>query len=56
MNKHDFSVINYTDQEIPSFQEKQGQKFVSYGHDDLYGDYLRDLFLASSTNGAIINR
>ena len=55
MNKHDFSVINYTDQEIPSFEEKQGQKFVSYGHDDLYGDYLRDLFLASSTNGAIIN-
>ena len=55
MNKHDFSVINYTDQEIPCFQEKQGQKFVSYGHDDLYGDYLRDLFLASSTNGAIIN-
>jgi hypothetical protein len=55
MNKHDFSVINYTDQEIPCFEEKQGQKFVSYGHDDLYGDYLRDLFLASSTNGAIIN-
>ena len=55
MNKHDFSVINYTDQEIPCFEEKQGQKFVTYGHDDLYGDYLRDLFLASSTNGAIIN-
>ena len=55
MNKHDFSVINYTDQEIPVFQEKQGQKYVSYGYDDLYGDYLRDLFLASSTNGAIIN-
>jgi len=55
MNKHDFSVINYTDQEIPCFEEKQGQKFVSYGHDDLYGDYLRDLFLSSSTNGAIIN-
>tara|TARA_Y100001972_G_scaffold129285_1_gene196104 strand:- start:540 stop:2981 length:2442 start_codon:yes stop_codon:yes gene_type:complete len=55
MNKHDFSVINYTDQEIPVFQEKQGQNYVSYGFDDLYGDYLRDLFLASSTNGAIIN-
>ena len=55
MNKENFSVINYTDSEIPVFEEKQGQKYVSYGHDDLYGEYLRDLFLASSTNGAIIN-
>jgi len=55
MNKENFSVINYTDSEIPVFEEKQGQLYVSYGHDDLYGEYLRDLFLASSTNGAIIN-
>jgi len=55
MNKHDLSVISYTDSEIPVFDEKQGQKYVNYGHDDLYGEYLRDLFLASSTNGAIIN-
>ena len=55
MKKDNFSVINYTDQEIPVFCEKQGQKFVTYGADDLYGDYLRDLFISSSTNGAIIN-
>jgi hypothetical protein len=55
MNKENFSVINYTDQEIPVFREKQGQKVVTYGADDLYGDYLRDLFISSSTNGAIIN-
>jgi hypothetical protein len=55
MNKENFSVINYTDQEIPVFREKQGQKFVTYGADDMYGDYLRDLFISSSTNGAIIN-
>lgn len=55
MKKDNFSVINYTDQEIPVFCEKQGQKFVTYGADDLYGDYLRDLFITSSTNGAIIN-
>ena len=55
MNKHDFSVISYADSEIPVFEEKQGQKYVSFGSDDLYGEYLRDLFLASSTNGAIIN-
>ena len=55
MNKHELSVISYTDSEIPVFEEKQGQKYVNYGHDDLYGEYLRDLFLASSTNGAIIN-
>ena len=55
MNSHEFSVISYTDSEIPVFEEKQNQEWVSYGHDDLYGDYLRDLFLASSTNGAVIN-
>ena len=55
MNKENFSVINYSDSEIPLFREKQGQKFVSYGLDDMYGEYLRDLFLSSSTNGAIIN-
>jgi len=55
MKKDNFSVINYADQEIPLFREKQGQKFVSYGLDDMYGEYLRDLFLSSSTNGAIIN-
>jgi hypothetical protein len=55
MIKENFSVINYTDSEIPLFREKQGQKFVSYGLDDMYGEYLRDLFLSSSTNGAIIN-
>ena len=55
MNKENFSVINYSDSEIPLFREKQGQKFVSYGLDDMYGEYLRDLFISSSTNGAIIN-
>ena len=55
MIKENFSVINYSDSEIPLFREKQGQKFVSYGLDDMYGEYLRDLFLSSSTNGAIIN-
>lgn len=55
MSKENFSIINYTDSEIPKFEEKQGKKYVTYGADDLYGEYLRDLFLASSTNGAIIN-
>ena len=55
MKKDNFSVINYTDSEIPIFRETQGQKYVTYGIDDLYGEYLQDLFLASSTNGAIIN-
>ena len=35
MNKHELSVISYTDSEIPVFEEKQGHKYVNYGHDDL---------------------
>jgi len=55
MKKQNFSVLNYGNTEIPLFKEKQGQKWVDYGVDNLYGEYLRDLFLASSTHGAIVN-
>jgi capsid portal protein len=55
MKKQNFSFLNYDTSEIPLFKEKQGQKWVNYGVDNLYGDYLRDLFLASSTHGAIVN-
>ena len=50
-----FNIINYADTELPTFAEKQGQKFVNYGSDDHYGEYLRDLYLASSTHSAIVN-
>ena len=55
MKKQNFSVLNYGSTEIPLFAEKQGQDWVDYGIDNLYGDYLRDLFLSSSTHGAIVN-
>ena len=55
MKKQNFSVLNYGSTEIPLFAEKQGQDWVDYGIDNLYGEYLRDLFLSSSTHGAIVN-
>ena len=55
MKKQNFSVFNYQTSEIPLFREKGNQKWVDYGLDNAYGDYLRDLFLASSTHGAIVN-
>ena len=55
MKKQNFSVLNYGSTEIPLFAEKQGQEWVDYGIDNLYGEYLRDLFLSSSTHGAIVN-
>jgi len=55
MKKQNFSVLNYGSTEIPLFAEKQGQDWVDYGVDNLYGEYLRDLFLSSSTHGAIVN-
>ena len=55
MKKQNFSFLNYQTSEIPLFREKGNQKWIDYGLDNCYGDYLRDLFLASSTHGAIVN-
>ena len=51
----EFSVLGYANNELPIFQELGGSNYVTYGQDDHYGDYLRDLFLTSSTHNAIVN-
>ena len=53
--KTELSVLGYANNELPIFEEKGGKNYVTYGADDHYGEYLRDLFLTSSTHNAIVN-
>lgn len=52
--KTELSVLGYANNELPIFEEKGGKNYVTYGADDHYGEYLRDLFLTSSTHNAIV--
>ena len=53
--KHDFNVFGLPSHELPLFREQVGRDFVSYGFDNQYGDYLRDLYLGSSIQSAVVN-
>ena len=53
MSKHEFNVFGLPSHELPLFQEKTGRDWVDYGFDNLYGDYLRDLYLGSSIQSAV---
>ncbi len=55
MSKHEFNVFGLPSHELPLFQEKTGRDWVDYGFDNLYGDYLRDLYLGSSIQTAAVN-
>ena len=39
---------------IPHLVEKQNQDWISFGEDNLYPNYLLELFLGSAINGALI--
>jgi len=55
MSKHEFNVFGLPTHELPLFQEKTGRDWVDYGFDNLYGSYLRDLYLGSSIQAAVVN-
>jgi len=55
MSKHEFNVFGLPTHELPLFTEKTGRDWVDYGYDNLYGDYLRDLYLGSSIQAAVVN-
>ena len=48
-------MLGYANNELPIFKELSASNFVTYGEDDMYGEYLRDLYLTSSTHNAIVN-
>ena len=55
MSKHEFNVFGLPTHELPLFTEKMGRDWVDYGFDNQYGDYLRDLYLGSSIQAAVVN-
>lgn len=55
MSRHEFNVFGLPTHELPLFQERTGRDWVDYGYDNLYGDYLRDLYLGSSIQAAVVN-
>ena len=54
MNKQEFSIYDLPDHELPLFREAPGREWVSYGFDNMYGDYLRDLYLGSAIQSAVV--
>jgi len=55
MSRHEFNIFGLPTHEFPLFTEKTGREWVDYGYDNLYGDYLRDLYLGSSIQAAVVN-
>lgn len=54
MEKFNFEKIEMANVRIPEITEKINNKFVYFGDDNLYPDYLLDLFYKSSKNSAIL--
>ena len=48
------NLVKLSHYNIPHLVERQNQDWVSFGQDNLYPNYLLDLFLGSAINGALI--
>ncbi len=48
------NLINLSHYNIPHLVEKADQDWISFGEDNLYPNYLLDLFLGSAINGALV--
>ena len=53
-NNINFSVVDLAHYNIPHIGEQQGKDFISFGLDNLYPQFLIELFTGSSINSAII--
>jgi len=48
------NLVKLSHYNIPHLVEKSNQDWVSFGEDNLYPNYLLDLFLGSAINGALV--
>ena len=48
------NLVKLSHYNIPHLVEKSNQDWISFGEDNLYPNYLLDLFLGSAINGALI--
>ena len=48
------NLVKLSHYNIPHLVEKSNQDWVSFGEDNLYPNYLLELFLGSAINGALV--
>ena len=48
------NLVKLSHYNIPHLVEKQNQDWISFGEDNLYPNYLLELFLGSAINGALV--
>jgi len=48
------NLVKLSHYNIPHLVEKANQEWISFGEDNLYPNYLLDLFLGSAINGALV--
>ena len=48
-------VLNFAEVARPVFKEYRGGKFVKYGEDNLYPDYLLELYKSATRHGSIVS-
>lgn len=56
MSKFQFQRIAFQDISIPIFKESRGKPWVTYGENNLYPDYLLNLYQKSPKHNAIVNQ
>lgn len=55
MSDNNTLFIKFENHKIPEFKEVKGKDWVYFGEDNLYPDYLIELYLRSAKHNAIIN-
>ena len=48
------NLVKLSHYNIPHLVEKSNQDWISFGEDNLYPNYLLELFLGSAINGALV--
>jgi hypothetical protein len=54
IKKLNFSIVSFDSEQVPEFLQKRNKKWVYYGKDNLYPDYLVKLFNRSAKHNAIV--
>lgn len=48
-------VLSFAEAKLPDFKEHRGGAYIKFGEDNLYPDYLQDLFDKATKHGAIVS-
>ena len=51
--KYSFERVEFENNKVPKFLEKKGKEYIYYGENNLYPEYLLELFNRCSKHNAI---